>query len=614
MTDTMQVAAVPPRSPSQPAAERVTPVAGPLGRNGLQDQLDSLQRQVDRLRVVEQQMAALGHLGTWEIETATGRAIWSGAIQRLVGAPSREPLTLERVLGLFPAEAAKAMARALRDLRHGGPGMDLTMPYAATGGRTGWLRVLGQAERGANGAASVVGIMRDVTREHDVDQQLLQAAQHDPLTGLANRGQLIERLQDTAAGQEGFALLLIDVDQLGEVNACYGHASGDQLLLEATRRLRLGLQPGELVSRVGGHTFALMIARDIGPEQALARAQQVMAQVSGPLQLDNAVISLTARVGAASHPADSAGTVDLLHNAGMALAQAKSQPGEQVRLFRPAEGKEPEQRLGVVTGLRQGLRRVELELFYQPIVDLDTRAVCGMEGLIRWRHPTRGLLRPAAFQAGLHDPVLAMEIGEFVLERGLRQMRRWLDAGVPVGCLNLNVSDGQLRRGDLVEKVSAALRKQRLEPWRLRIEVLENTFLEHEPEQISVTLSQLQELGVLNALDDFGTGYASLTHLKRFNVNHIKIDRSFIKGICQNPSDATITRAMIDLARELGICMTAEGIEQPQQLAMLRAAGCNYGQGYLFARPMPAEDMPGFLTRWGGGDAEALFAGAMRAA
>lgn len=603
MTETMQVAVVPLLKPPS------EPVAMPRPRGDLQERVNSLQRQVDRLRAVEQQMAALGHLGSWEIETATGRATWSDAIQHLVGISPGEPLALEQVLALFPAEAAKAMSRALRDLRHGGPGMDLTLPYATAAGRAGWLRVLGQAERGA---ASVVGIMRDVTREHDTDQQLLQAARHDSLTGLGNRGLLIEQLRG-AAGQEGFALLLIDIDQLGEVNASYGQASGDQLLLEAARLLRPGLQPGELVCRVGGHTFALMIARDIGPEQALARAHQVMTQISGPLRLDSAVVVLSARIGVASHPSDATEAVDLLHDAGIALAQAKAQPGERVRLFRlPASGT-PEGRLGVVAGLRQGLRRVELELFYQPIVDLDTRAVRGVEGLIRWHHPTRGLLRPAAFEAGLHDPLLATEIGEFVLEHGLQQMRRWLDAGVPIGSLNLNVSEGQLRRGDLVEQVAAALQRQRLEPWRLRIEVLENTLLEHEPERILDTLSGLQALGVLNALDDFGTGYASLAHLRRFNVNHIKIDRSFIQNICLDPRDAAITRGVIGLARSLGIRMTAEGIEDAQQLAMLRAAGCSCGQGYLFAHPMPAEEMPGFLARWDAGDSEAVFGGLARA-
>ena len=340
MTDTMQVAAVPPPRPSSPqaaeqsGAEPLKPMTGARPRGVLQDQLDSLQRQVDRLRLVEGQMAALGHLGTWEIETATGRASWPGTIHRLLGTAPGEPLSLEQVLALFPAEAAKAIARALRDLRHGGPGLDLTMPYAGAAGRAGWLRVLGQAERGTGGAGCIVGIMRDVTREHELDQMLAQARRHDPLTGLGNRGTMIEELRGTAR-QVGSALLLVDVDQLGEVNACYGHASGDQLLLEAARRLRSGLQPGELAYRAGGHTFAVLIARDIGPEQAMARAQQLRAQLSGPLQLDTATISLAASVGAASHPAEAVEAVDLLHDAGCALDQAKAQPAGQACLFVP---------------------------------------------------------------------------------------------------------------------------------------------------------------------------------------------------------------------------------------------------------------------------------------
>lgn len=249
--------------------------------------------------------------------------------------------------------------------------------------------------------------------------------------------------------------------------------------------------------------------------------------------------------------------------------------------------------------MRLGLRRDEFDVFYQPIVDLRTLIVRGLEALVRWRHPTRGLLSPAAFAQALADPVLSARIGSFAMARSLRQMREWIDAGQPVACVNVNISESQLLHGDeLFRQVVATLKAHDLAPDRLKLEILESAFLSHQPDAIAATLARLQRLGVVVALDDFGTGYASLTHLKQFNVGRIKIDQSFIRGFCTDASNLAITRAIIDLGCNLGMRVVAEGIEELSQLALLLTARCDCGQGYLFSRPMPAEAVPDFLSRW----------------
>ena len=256
--------------------------------------------------------------------------------------------------------------------------------------------------------------------------------------------------------------------------------------------------------------------------------------------------------------------------------------------------------------VRNGLARNEFEAHYQPIVDLRTQVVRGWEALVRWRHPTKGLLLPGRFLQALSDPKLSVAIDDFMLAESLRQMRQWLDAGVPVTCAGVNASEAQLRRADLVTSISALLKHHGLTPDRLKLEVLETAFVGQAPQEVAATIKRLAQLGVVSALDDFGTGYASLTHLKQFRVERIKLDRSFIANLGTSCYDQSIVRCMIALGRDLNLRVTAEGIETVEQLRLLRQMGCDCGQGYLFGRPMHPDDVPSFLTRWQAGEGKRI--------
>jgi diguanylate cyclase (GGDEF)-like protein len=409
-------------------------------------------------------------------------------------------------------------------------------------------------------------------------------------------------------------VLLLDVDHFKEVNDVHGHAAGDQLLRELARRLCSGVRPEDTVARFGGDEFAMILAGVADEMTVRRRLAEIVELFATPVELSTGPLDIAISLGAALYPAGGETADELLHSADIALYQAKSFGRRQACVFHPGLGDEIEARLGLLSDARAGLARGQFEVFYQPIVDLRTADVRALEALVRWHHPTRGLLTPAAFPPVLADPALAWEIGDFVIARSLRQLRKWLDAGAPACCIQVNVSASQLRRGDeLVGRIMSLLRECGLTPDRLRLELLEGAFVGRQAEAVAHTLKLLKSEGVVIALDDFGTGYASLTHIKQFDVGRIKIDRSFIAGVCNAASDAAITRAIIDLGRNLNIRVTAEGVEEPAQLAFLMAAGCDCGQGYLFGRPMPAADLPAWLAEWCGGRGAAILAGGLAA-
>ena len=297
----------------------------------------------------------------------------------------------------------------------------------------------------------------------------------------------------------------------------------------------------------------------------------------------------------------------LLKQADIALYKAKLNGRDQFCLFQPSFRKEVDDHGRLLEEVRTGLARNQFEVHYQPIVDLRTQIIRGWEALIRWRHPNKGLLPPGRFMPALTDPKMSVAIDDFVLATSLRQMRQWLDGGVPVTCAGVNVSDAQLRRTDLVERIETLLEQHNLTPDRLKLEVLETAFVGHSTQAVAATIDRLARLGVVCALDDFGTGHASLTHLKQFRVERIKIDRSFVSNLGTDGYDQAIVRCMITLGHELGIRITAEGVEKAEQLAMLRRLGCDVGQGYLFGRPMHPDDVPQFLQLWYDGGAAKLF-------
>ncbi|TDG13088.1 EAL domain-containing protein [Paracraurococcus ruber] len=465
-----------------------------------------------------------------------------------------------------------------------------------TDGRIRHLEVRTRFEYDAAGRPlGALGVIIDVTERREAEARIAHAARHDALTGLPNRLQFREAL-DTAlarAGEgRGFALHLLDLDRFKEVNDTLGHPVGDALLLAAANRLREALRTNDLLARLGGDEFAVIQDDVATTVDAAALAERLVAAVAEPFALDGQRVLVGTSLGIARAPADAAEADELLRKADLALYRAKAQGRNRHCFFEPGMQAGLQLRRMMELELRHALEAGEFELFYQPLVTVRTRAVAGLEALLRWRHPQRGLVPPDAFISLCEEIGLIVPVGEWVLARACRDALDW--PGAPTVAVNL--SPTQFAGRGLVEAVAAALETSGLPPGRLELEITEAVMLQ-DTEATLRTLHALKSLGLRIALDDFGTGYSALGYLQRFPFDKVKIDRCFVRELGRSRQSEAIVQAIADLCNGLGMATTAEGVETEEQLTALRAAGCREAQGYLFSQPRPAAEVPALLRR-----------------
>jgi diguanylate cyclase (GGDEF)-like protein/PAS domain S-box-containing protein len=443
------------------------------------------------------------------------------------------------------------------------------------------------------GVIGFSGIGRDITERRRTEDRIRHLALHDSLTSLPNRALFQDRLQQALAEarrhDRRVALLLLDLDHFKDINDTLGHTAGDRFLMEVAQRLDACVRASDTVARLGGDEFALILTQLRRPEDAAVLARRVVRIVAKGMRLENQEIQTTASIGITIYPSDSRDADQLLRHADLALYRAKAEGRNTYRFYAAAMGAQVEARRALERDLRTALERGELELHFQPQLDLATGHIDGAEALVRWRHPIRGNIPPSEFIPLAETCGLIVPLGTWALQEALRQACAWRDAGLPPLTVAVNLSPAQCRNGDLVRTTGRALRTTGLEARWLELEVTENLFL-HPDNGHFDGLQRLREQGVRVSLDDFGTGYSSLGRLRRLPVDKIKIDGSFTAGIGRDPDSEAIVRAVIRLGRSLGLRVVAEGVETNIQCAFLQVEGCHAAQGFYIAPPLPASD------------------------
>ncbi|PWC34566.1 diguanylate cyclase [Azospirillum sp. TSO35-2] len=440
----------------------------------------------------------------------------------------------------------------------------------------------------------VLAFAEDIGEKRRAEQHIQYLAHFDALTGLPNRVLLFDRIAQALreARRDGskVAVLFIDLDRFKVINDSLGHSFGDEVLRSVARRLQAGVRESDTVGRLGGDEFLIVVRRVAEPNDAACVAEKVVAHLASPFAVGGQNFVVTPSIGISLYPDDADDAEGLIRCADIAMYHAKEQGRNGFRFVTKEMGARSRERMDLEGSLRHAIREGELFLVYQPQVDTLTGRIVGLEALIRWRHPQEGLIMPGRFLPVAEETGLVLAMGDWVLFEACAQIRRWKAAfnlSVPVA---VNVSGAQFRDGQLPAKVARALDANGLTGPELEVEVTESTLID-DVESAAATLEALKRRGVLIALDDFGTGYSSLSYLHRLPIDKLKIDRSFIHDLSTGASDASVPRAIVGLGRSLGLSVIAEGVETQEQLSLLRDLSCESYQGFLFSRPIPADEI-----------------------
>jgi len=445
--------------------------------------------------------------------------------------------------------------------------------------------------------ANVAGIVvtaRDVTERRMLEAELAHQAFHDPLTGLANRALFADRVghaRDRGVRRETlFAVFFIDLDDFKTVNDSLGHAAGDELLVTVASRLETCLRPEDTCARLGGDEFALMVEDIAGPDAAVAVAERVLGALVEPMP--GSEVPVQASIGIALGTGEQS-TSEILRSADLAMYRAKEDGKSRYALYESSMHEQVLERLELKADLGRSVVAEEFEIYYQPIVALKTGAIVGLEALVRWRHPARGIVNPEVFVPLAEETGLILPLGRFVLHGACRDLKWWNERGHPELGVNVNISAKQLGSSSLPADVRAALTQSSLDPSKLTLEITESVLLDSE--EVIARLQGLKRLGVRIAIDDFGTGYSSLNYLRRYPVDTLKIAKPFVDEIGSSPAQERLAAAILGLGLNLGLDTVAEGIETGAQRDRLRALHCRYGQGFFFSPPMSAAEVQTFL-------------------
>jgi diguanylate cyclase (GGDEF)-like protein/PAS domain S-box-containing protein len=512
----------------------------------------------------------------WPLEEAVGRALEE--VFRIVDAETREPRQNPMLLAIRDDKTVALRPNCVL-IRRDGVESAIEDSSAPIHDRHGT-------------ATGAVMVFHDVSVARALTLKMSYLAQHDSLTDLPNRVLLNDRLNEaihlSSRYRRKLAVIYLDLDHFKHINDSLGHVVGDRLLQSVARRLFTCVRSSDTVSRLGGDEFVVLLWEVRQAQDAALTATKILEALRLPYLVEDHELHITASIGMVTYPDDGTDTETLLKRADLAMYHAKDAGRDSFQFFKLEMNERAVARKTVEGNLRHAIERNELVLHYQPKLDLASGEVIGAEALIRWHHPERGLVPPKEFISVAEDCGLIVPIGRWVLREACRQARTWQVAGMPALGMSANVSSVELRSPGFVEGLRAILAETGLEPRLLELELTEPVLID-EARSVATVLRELKEIGVRLTLDDFGTGYSSLTHLKRFPIDALKIDQSFVRDLATDSDGASIVTAMIGMGRSLNMLVVAEGVETRQQLEILREHRCPQAQGYYFGRPVPSE-------------------------
>jgi len=566
------------------------------------ERLEMAGREIRLSEVVFHHVERIAKIGAWRYNLISGELDWSHEIYNIYDLEPDAPISLEVALAPYGEEAGIELQDALTRTMKTGEAFDLILPFTTMKNNFRWVRALGEAEIIDGRTQNLFGTFQDVTEERNRQNEVRRLAETDPLTGIANRTAFQEEARRAIAEFEGGngygALCLIDLDQFKQTNDHFGHAAGDAVLQATSHWLKSLAGPETHVSRLGGDEFALIMRGFDCAEAVESAIEEQFRDLVHRIEFQGRPIEIKASVGFVVCSGENRCLEELMANADLALYDAKSRARRKISRYRSRFGTEFARKMELIGEFKAALGRGEIVPYYQPIVGLDCNRVSGFEALARWNHPVKGVLPAGAFSEVFENQEIVADIGDAMITAMTGDMARWRAAGVPFGRIGINVTDANLLDPGFLLSISTLLEKHRLLPRQLIMEVTENTVFKSK-DSIMETLAALRAQGILIALDDFGTGFSSMTHLQDTPFDILKIDKEFVQRIVQSTASRAIVQSLVTLGHSLDYSTVAEGIEKASDAECLRQIGCERAQGYFYAKPMPATQVPRFLESWG---------------
>ncbi|MDP1785298.1 MAG: EAL domain-containing protein [Sulfuricurvum sp.] len=563
-------------------------------------------RQVSEAQLIQtekllEEMSSMAHVGGWEFDPKSGEGNWTKEIALIQDLDPSVPATIALGLSVYEDEWLEKIKTAVDEAIHKGISYDLILRMKTAMGNQKWVRTIGMPVIEEGNVVRIRGSMQDITAQKSAEEKVQWLAHYDPLTGLPNRILLNDRVQYAISiahrTKEPIALLFLDLDHFKNINDSLGHNIGDSLLVQVSKRMLSLLREEDTLSRQGGDEFIIVLPGTDADGAAHVAEKLIDAISSQPYPIQHHELSITPSIGIALYPMDGSDFETLFQSADVAMYRAKHDGRNCYRFVTPEIQARSARNLALENALRHALKRNELEIYYQPQISAETGKLIGTEALLRWNHPTMGLLSPVEFIPIAEESGQIVTIGEWVLRHALGQLKSWISAGMEPFIMAVNLSAVQFRHPKLVSMVLSILEELQLPAQYLELELTEGIAMENPLHAIDI-MNELYNHGIRMSIDDFGTGYSSLNYLKKFKVYKLKIDQSFIRDITENPEDKTIVNTIINMAHNLHMITIAEGVETAEQLAILREIGCNEIQGYYFSKPLSSDAFEEYVHKF----------------